>query len=283
MLDWKCTAALITLPILIGIPAAAEGWQPEMGPPQLVTVPVPDDPEQFDCAWGSERRLALLEKLNRCDRDVLREMDTAIIPLDWYRDETDYCPLPTKIGWANETDRLILVHAPMQAFAAYENGVLVHWGPISSGGRESPTPAGAYFLNWKSKGRNSTVNRSWFLRWYYNFENATGRSFHEYALPGLPVSHGCIRLLGRDARWMYEWGKSWQLDQTGVDVQAYGTPVVIIGEYDFDSPPPWRDPELVSQGFLMSRLGYWAARAAELLSAERLRVARDLLLEAPVE
>ena len=279
MLDWKSTAALITIPIFLGIPAAAEGWQPDTGPPQLAVVPVPGDPEQFDCAWGTEERLALLEKLNRCDRDVLRGMETAIIPLDWDRDETDYSPLPTTIGWAKQTDRLILVHAPMQAFAAYEKGELIHWGPISSGGRNSPTPAGAYFLNWKSKGRNSTVNSSWFLRWYYNFENDTGRSFHEYALPGLPASHGCVRLLGRDARWMYDWGNSWKLNDSGRDVEAYGTPVVIIGEYDFDNPAPWRDPELVSQSFILSRLGHWATRAAEMLSAERLRMARDLLLE----
>lgn len=279
MLAWSYTAGLLLALTLFGASGAAESGQTEAGPPQLAAVPAPDDPEDFDCAWGSEERLALLEKLNRCDREELPKLDTIVIPLDWDRNETDYSPLPTKLAWAETLPSVVLVHAPMQAFAAYEHGELVHWGPISSGGRDSQTPPGAYFLNWKSKGRHSTVNSSWFLRWYFNFENTTGRSFHEYALPGVPNSHGCVRLLSRDAQWMYDWGRSWKLDKTGRNLEAFGTPVIIIGEYDFDSPPPWKDPELVEQGFRLSRSGHWAARTAESLAAVRLRDAGVLLVE----
>jgi hypothetical protein len=277
MLAWRQTASVLVALTLFGANGVAETWQPEVEPPQLAAVPVPDNAEDFDCAWGTGERIELLEKLNRCDRDVLPKLDEIVIPLDWDRDETDYSPLPKKLAWAVKLDSLVLVHAPMQAFAAYEHGELVHWGPISSGGRKAPTPPGAYFLNWKSKGRTSTVNRNWFLRWYFNFENSTGRSFHEFALPGLPESHGCVRLLARDARWMYDWGRSWKLDKRGLNVEAFGTPVIIIGEYDFDSPPPWKDPELVEQGFQLSRSGHWAARAAESFAAERLRHAGMLL------
>jgi len=271
--------ASLGLSTLFGADAALPAWQLETGPPQLEAVAVPDDPEDFDCAWGTEERLALLEKLNRCDRGRLPKLDKIVIPLDWDRDEADYSPLPKKLAWAENLNTVVLVHAPMQAFAAYEYGELVHWGPISSGGRNSPTPLGAYFLNWKSKGRHSTVNHSWFLRWYFNFENSRRHSFHEYALPGLPESHGCVRLLARDAKWMYDWGSSWKLDKTGRDLEAFGTPVIIIGEYDFDSPPPWKDPELVEQGFRLSRSGHWAARATESLAAERLHDAGMLLNE----
>ncbi len=271
MFAWRHAAILWIALTMFGASGAAGAWQAQGEPPQLAAVPAPDDPDDFDSAWGSEERLQLLEKLNRCDRDVLPKLETIVIPLDWDRDEADYSPLPKKLAWAQQLESFVLVHAPMQAFAAYEYGELVRWGPISSGGRNSQTPAGAYFLNWKSKGRSSTVNRNWFLRWYFNFENSTGRSFHQYALPGLPESHGCIRLLARDAQWMYEWGRSWKLDARGVNVEAFGTPVIIIGEYDFDSPPPWRDPELVEQGFALSRSGHWAARAAESLAVERLR------------
>lgn len=270
-------AALAVAPILFGAAAFAQIQLPGTAAPRLAVVQTPDDAEQFDCAWGTEAQLELLEKLNRCDRKVLRKMDSLIVPLDWDRDELDYSPLPRTLDWAKKTDTLVLVHAPMQAFGAYENGMLVHWGPISSGGPQNPTPAGAYFLNWRSKGRHSTVNRSWFLRWYFNFENHTGRSFHEYELPGLPASHGCVRLLGRDAQWMFEWGRSWKVDKTGANIEAYGTPVVILGEYDFDNPPPWRDTELVEQGFELSRLGHWAARTAESMAAEKIRAARELL------
>jgi len=37
--------------------------------------------------------------------------------------------------------------------------------------------------------------------------NKRGHSFHQYELPGHPASHGCIRLLERDATWIYDWGK----------------------------------------------------------------------------
>ncbi len=280
MLAWRQIAALMVAPMLFGVIAAAASGQGPQEPPQFTTVPVPKDPEQFDRAWGAEDRISLLEKLNRSDRDVLRHRNELVVPLEWGREETDYSPLPAKIDWASDTETLVLVHLPLQAFAAYEHGVMVHWGPISSGSRAVPSLAGAYFLNWSSKGRRSTVNRDWFLRWYFNFDNSRGRSFHEYALPGLPVSHGCVRLLGRDADWLYHWGHSWKLDATGRNIEAYGTPVIMIGEYDFDRPPPWRDPELVEQGFELSRLGYWASHAAEVLGHDRLREAHRLLIEA---
>jgi hypothetical protein len=65
-------------------------------------------------------------------------------------------------------------------------------------------------------------------------------AFHAYPLPGYPASHGCIRLLERDAQWLFDWGQTWVLDATGTRVLTPGTPVVIVGRYDFEAPPPWR-------------------------------------------
>jgi hypothetical protein len=59
-------------------------------------------------------------------------------------------------------------------------------------------------------------------------------------LPGYPASHGCIRLLERDARWLYEWGEPWVLDASRTRALARGTPVFILGRYDFAAAPPWR-------------------------------------------
>ncbi len=235
--------------------------------PKLAVVATPDDLEQFECAYGDSGRLSLLEKLNRCDRSRLPKLANLVVPFDWERPEIDYAPLPLQLDWAAETPKAIVVHKPLQAFAAYENGALVRWGPISSGGRNTPTPSGVFFLNWRSKGRYSTVNRNWFLRWYFNYDNRSGRSFHQYELPGLPASHGCIRLLNRDALWLYEWGGSWTLDERGLNVVSYGTPVVILGEYDYDADPPWLNPDLVRGGFGLSRAGHWIASAAESLGA----------------
>ncbi len=58
------------------------------------------------------------------------------------------------------------------------------------------------------------------------------------ALPGRPASHACVRLLERDARWIHDWGDGWRLDEDGRSLQAPGTPLWIVGDYDFDSPHP---------------------------------------------
>ena len=77
------------------------------------------------------------------------------------------------------------------------------------------------------------------MEWYFNFHNERGLALHQYALPGRPASHACIRLLERDARWIYEWGEGWELDARGQEVVVPGTPLWILGRYDFERPSPW--------------------------------------------
>jgi hypothetical protein len=87
---------------------------------------------------------------------------------------------------------------------------------------------------------------------YFNFDNDRGLAFHQFALPGRPASHACVRLLERDARWLYDWGRGWTLDAREQNVVAPGTPVVISGAYDFTRRPPWRDPDAVRRGIAQS-------------------------------
>jgi hypothetical protein len=88
------------------------------------------------------------------------------------------------------------------------------------------------------------LSGEWILKWYFNFHNTRGLAFHEFELPGLPMSHACVRLLARDAMWVYQWGQGWILDDKGQLAQA-GTPILIQGNYDFTSPPPWLSLEVV--------------------------------------
>lgn len=239
--------------LLLGalVVSSLRGGEREAGPPlpvpPLELVPVPGDLEQLRCAYTDEQ-LALLEKLNRCDWTKLVEMEEMVIPKYWDYEESAYSPLAEAPEWARSLGKLLVVHQPSQAFAAYENGCLVRWGPVSTGAKRSPTPEGIFHLNWKSRGRHSTVNRNWFLPWYYNFQNRSGRSFHEYELPGQPASHGCVRMLGRDAQWLYDWGESWKLDERGWNVEDPGTPVLILGRYDYRLPAPWRSRDFVAAG-----------------------------------
>lgn len=184
---------------------------------------------------------ALLEKLNRVDVAHLARLKILVVPLSW-QDELDHSPFPRAYPAARPHPKLIVVDQPAQAFAAYESGQLTRWGPVSSGRQARPTPSGLYHLNWRTRVRHSTLNGEWELKWYFNFLNARGLALHQYDLPGLPASHACVRLLERDAMWIYEWGQSWTLDKKGQLVQA-GTPLLILGSYAFGAPPPWQTAE----------------------------------------
>lgn len=104
---------------------------------------------------------------------------------------------------------------------------------------ESPTPAGLFATNWKAKLRRRSDNAEWLLPWYVNLINATGVSFHQFALPGYPASHACVRLFDDDARWIVDWTDSWVLDPPGRTVLVHGTPVLVFGDFAYDQPGPW--------------------------------------------
>jgi hypothetical protein len=194
-------------------------------------------------------QLAILELLNRADIRHLPALPALVVPAAWYDDALLYSPFPMRSdGWLGERPKHLVVDQAFQAFAAYESGRLVRWGPINSGRLASQTPAGLFHLNWRSRGRHSTVDPEWFLPWYFNFHNTRGLSFHQYALPGHPASHSCLRLLERDARWLHDWGEVWALDDRGWVVLEQGTPVLILNCYAFGQPPPWRSPDRLRAG-----------------------------------
>ena len=195
-------------------------------------------------------QIDLLEMINRRDREHLLRVDPPvpglIVPEVWHADPLAYSPFPATWPAAEAHAKAILVHQPMQAFAAYEQGRLVRWGPVSTGRKETPTPDGAFNLTWRARSRRSTDNEDWLLEWYFNFVNARGVSFHLFDLPGYPASHACVRLLLRDAQWLYGWGEQWKIDPAGRSVTAKGTPVVIHGTYAFGSPAPWLSLDALS-------------------------------------
>ena len=184
-------------------------------------------------------QIALLEKLNRRDVAHLARAKTLVVPEEWLEDELLYSPLPLTWVWAETQPKALVVDQPFQVFGAYEAGRLVRWGPVSSGRKSRPTPSGLFHLNWRSKGRRSTDNPDWYMAWYFNFDPRRGLAFHQLELPGLPASHACVRLLERDAKWLYDWGQGWVLDDRRRNVLVPGTPVLIRGGYDFAAPPPW--------------------------------------------
>ncbi len=240
----RLAGGAVALLLVLGAPLQGKsgGFDEWLPPPSFRLEPVSGDREQLECRFAAAE-LALLEKLNRIDRGRIAALERIVVPDRWDLPETAYSPLSRQFSWAAYFPKAVVVSKRLQAFAAYERGRLVHWGPVSAGAANSPTPSGLFHLNWRSPGRRSTVNRNWFLKWYFNFSNKRGHSFHEYELPGLPASHGCVRLLSRDAQWIYDWGDSWRLAPRGRKIVKRGTPVLILGAYDHASDKPWLTAE----------------------------------------
>jgi hypothetical protein len=196
-----------------------------------------------------EEAMTLVLKINRVDLKHVRQGEPLIIP-DALSDPLAVAPFPRELQAAQEIPKLLLISRRVQAFGAYEQGQLARWGPTSTGKKATPTPAGLYHTNWKSKKTISTVNAAWVLPWYFNLANFEGISLHQYDLPGYPASHACVRLLEEDARWIYDWAEQWILTKDRRARLAYGTPVVVFGDYAFGQTPPWKqlaeDPRAAS-------------------------------------
>lgn len=186
-----------------------------------------------------EEGLTLVLKINRLDLKHVRQGEALIIP-DPTNDLLAVSPFPLELEPARTLPKLLLVSRRVQAFGAYESGKLVHWGPTSTGKKATPTPAGLYHTNWKAKQTISTVSNEWVLPWYFNLDNFGGISFHQYELPGYPASHSCVRLLEVDGTWIYNWADQWILSPDGYKRLAYGTPVIIFGDYAYGKKPPWK-------------------------------------------
>lgn len=183
-------------------------------------------------------KMDIVYAVNRADKANLKKLDSVVIPADFSGDLVYYLPFPLHVSALEDVSKIIIFSYPTQTFAAYENGQLVRTGPTNMGRKKDPTPTGLFFTNWKAEKTTSTFNDEWELKWNFNIENKLGVGFHEYDLPGYPASHSCLRLLEKDAKYLYKFADEWVLkDKENVKVK--GTPVVVFGSYNFDGPKPW--------------------------------------------
>jgi hypothetical protein len=196
----------------------------------------------------TSKQLVLLMKLNHVDPTHLAQLSRILAPDRWDLDELLYSPLPQVIPQLSQEGKAIIVDLAGQAFGAYESGNLVRWGPVSSGRRSHQTPSGTYHLNWHARTHVSTEDPTWVMPWYFNFATDRGLALHQYALPGRPASHGCVRMLLDDAKWLFQWGDGWTLSESSGQVVQRGTLVLVLGRYDFKAPQPWLQPVWWSRG-----------------------------------
>ncbi|WP_437360582.1 L,D-transpeptidase [Olivibacter jilunii] len=176
--------------------------------------------------------------LNRIDFNNFNNVDSLLIPDSVQTDINSYTPFPLTVKELKPVDKMVFFSYPIQAFAAYENGQLIRWGPSSMGSKKYPTKTGLSFTNWKAEEHVSTADDEWLLRWNFNIRNKEGIGWHQYTMPGYPASHSCLRLLENDAKWLYDWAEQWVVEKDQ-HVLAEGTPVIVFGSYDYEGDKPW--------------------------------------------
>ncbi len=188
-------------------------------------------------SFEGAQHLDILIAINRVDSTTIKRLDSIMIPNRYDLPLNAYMPFPETVEALKPVKKMLIFSNLHQAFAAYEYGKLVIQGQTNTGTKANPTPPKLYYCNWKSKRSVSTVNSNWILNWNFNVSNFGGIGFHQYALPGYPASHSCMRLQRSDAFFLYNWAEQWimQNDQ----VVANGTPVLLYGEYPFGKPRPW--------------------------------------------
>jgi lipoprotein-anchoring transpeptidase ErfK/SrfK len=243
-LFWSCnerreeasstTATVVTTPTVVASPDTVA---PRPDSTNYYLVKTKDSIRKFKKHFTTVQQSIILS-VNRIDADHLAKSDSMIVPGDLNRDILQYSPYPQSIPQLKDVKKIIFFSYPAQYFGAYELGQLVRSGPTNMGRKEYPTPTGLFYANWKAEKTKSTFNDEWELKWNFNIQNKEGVSWHQYAMPGYPASHSCLRLLESDAKYLYDWADQWEAK--GEDkILAHGTPVIVFGSYPFGQQKPW--------------------------------------------
>ena len=203
-----------------------------------------------DQRLGKERS-RLVQLLNRRLLLNLERGDTLVVPTMFERDFRAYAPFPRYYPGARSYDKLFIIHKGVQAWAAYESGKLARWGVVNTGDpKKTATPSGRFNFNWKQEYRVSTLSppgEDWEMYWVFNFHHARGIHVHQYPFPsGGPTSHGCVRLIDADAKWVYQWAESWKTTEGHIGpwsaqgrILEQGTTVLVLGAEPEGVPRPF--------------------------------------------
>ncbi|MDX1529917.1 MAG: L,D-transpeptidase [Rhodothermales bacterium] len=192
--------------------------------------------------------LPTIEFLNYTRVQNLGIGDTLVVPSELGLDFRAYSPFPRTYPGAEDLDKLVIIHKGAQAWAAYAHGRLERWGLVNTGAPGTRTPSGRYNYNWQEPERISSESppgEEWYMRWVFNFHNARGFHTHQYVMPtGAPGSHGCVRMIEADAKWIYEWADPWTTTAgegaLGGKILEQGTMVLVLGEGEEPEGPPQR-------------------------------------------
>ncbi|AUB38866.1 Lipoprotein-anchoring transpeptidase ErfK/SrfK [Nostoc flagelliforme CCNUN1] len=113
--------------------------------------------------------------------------------------------------------RWIQIDLSKQRLIAWEGDRVVYGSAISSGKKSTPTLTGTFniqskFKTTRMRGENYNVPNVPHAMFYQGNYGIHGAYWHKRF--GTPVSHGCVNLAPKHAKWLFEWA-------------SVGTPVVI--------------------------------------------------------
>lgn len=181
--------------------------------------------------WSKYRVLTLL---NRKDIQYVRIGDTLVLPDTVMEDLRAYSVFPQYWPEGDTIPKAVFISNTWQSYACYERGELVRFAACNSGEERKPTFPGRYAVNWRHPRRISSLDSTWILPFTVNFHLQAGSAFHQFDMPGRPVSHSCVRQFLSDAEWLYKWVRTGRIDSTKRRYIPWsGTPVVILDVFDF--------------------------------------------------
>ncbi len=187
--------------------------------------------------------LKTLRTLNRKELQFFRVGQSVIVPDSVINDIRAYSIFPDEYKGAQDIPKVIIICNAMQAYACYEYGKLVRFAAANTGKERTPTFPGRYALAWKQRLRLSSLDSNWVMPYTFNFHQYAGNAMHQFAMPGRPVSHSCVRQFDDDAQWIFSWGEKARLNEKNEYVFMSGTPLIILNMFDYTRKTggPWLD------------------------------------------
>lgn len=207
----------------------------------VTSVAVLDSIKRLFRVGLSKDSAKVLSTLNRKEIRYMRVGDSLIVPKEILTDMRAYSVFPQFYSSAAEIPKIIVISNEYQAYACYEYGDLVRFSACNTGTKGKPTFPGRYGVNWKQEMRISSLNQFWKLPFTVNFHQYAGNAFHQFDMPGRPVSHSCVRQFMDDAKWLFKWVKTAKIDTNRRFIPLTGTPVIIVGMFNYNRKRggPW--------------------------------------------
>ncbi len=206
---------------------------------------------EFSVTNAGYAKNKIFRTLNREELRFLRPGEILVIPDTFILDQRAYSIFPHYYWYARNIPKIIIVSAAYQCYACYEFGKLVRFAATNTGKEATQTYPGRYYVRWKVKNHRSSLDSNWIMPYTINFHPA-GTAFHQFSMPGRPVSHSCCRQFLEDAEWLFYWVDLLKHDKNGNPIQSSGTPVLIIDHFDFTRKRggPWLELKSNKDTFL---------------------------------